>query len=542
MSAPTLALSVVVATYNRAAAVERLLRQLATQTLPAATFEVVVVDDGSAEPAEPRLRALVLPYTLTVVTQPNGGPAAARHHGALRARGEVLVIVDDDMLVEADFLEAHLAAHPPGSRNVVLGWIRQAPGIAMPLFERYQASLLDRQAANLRAGRATLCGSNLYTGNVSLRRDEYLAVGGFDPAFRLSEDAELGLRLERAGCAFHFSERAASLHASDHASLAGWVRRSIAYGAADSRMAEKHPDLPGADPWRFLFLVNPMSRPMLLASALAPGIGRALARVAMAIARVFAAVGLERVALAGATLVYGLLYFVGVGEHAGSRHGVLRGLARHLRGRRDDELGAVALAMKLVADVRADHAAMCAADAKYGATDRQGSLLGALVQRIGFQMMAGYRVMRWLRGVRLGLLAKFTSRVMRHLYGADIHWDAQLAPGVIIVHGNGLVVSHAARVGPGCVLFHGVTLGLSIDPETEVVGAPRLERDVHVGPGATLLGPITIGARTKIMAGTVLMQSVPPHSIVEHPAPIIRSRRPRRVGRSVAVDAVSEVA
>jgi serine acetyltransferase/GT2 family glycosyltransferase len=533
---------VVIATYNRADAAEQLLRQLATQSLPASEFEVVVVDDGSTEPAEPRLRRLTLPYALTIVTQPNGGPAAARHQGALHARAELLVVVDDDMRVGPDFLEAHVAAHPPGARNVVLGWIRAAPGAAGPLFERYQASLRERQAAELRAGRSTLCGTNLYAGNVSLRREDYFAVGGFDPAFRLSEDAELGTRLEAAGCAFHFSERASSLHASDHASLATWVRRSMAYGAADSRVAEKHPDVPSADPWRFLFMVGPVSRPLLLASALMPAGGRALAHVVMAVARALAGVGLERAALAGATLVYGLLYYAGVGTYAGSRRGALRRLARHLRGRRDDGLGPVALLMKLVVDVRADHAAVCAADAKYGAVARRGSLVGDLVQRIGFQMMVAYRVMRWLRGAGLGLLARIASRAIRHLYGADIHWDAEFAPGVIIVHGNGLVVSHAARVGPGSVLFQGVTLGLSIDPETDVVGAPVLEHDVHVGPGATLLGPITVGARSKVMAGAVLMESVPAYSLVEHAAPTIRARGPRRVRRTADRTAASDVA
>ena len=79
------------------------------------------------------------------------------------------------------------------------------------------------------------------------------------------------------------------------------------------------------------------------------------------------------------------------------------------------------------------------------------------------------------------------------------HWEAW--------DGNGIVLSHAARVDSGCILFHNVTLGEGIDPETREVGAPHLEEDVHVGPGATLLGPITVGAGTKIQAGAVLTQT-----------------------------------
>ncbi len=128
-------LSVVVATYNRAELIQRLLHQLARQTLPASDFEVVVVDDGSREPVAPVLEQLELPYGLRVETQANAGAAAARHRGVLAARGEVVLITDDDMQVAEDFLARHLARHPRGSRNVVIGGIRPDPAISdMPLF------------------------------------------------------------------------------------------------------------------------------------------------------------------------------------------------------------------------------------------------------------------------------------------------------------------------------------------------------------------------------------------------------------------------
>jgi len=536
------ALSVVVATYNRGDAVERLLRQLADQSLPADAYEVVVVDDGSAEPAEPRLRRLPTPYQLRVITQANGGPAVARHAGVQAAAGEIIVIVDDDMQVARDFLEAHLRAHPAGSRNVVLGRIALDTSVRMPLFERYQAAMLDRLFAGVRGGTVELRGGDLYTGNVSLRRADYVAVGGFDPALRLSEDAELGLRLERAGATFVLSDAASALHSSDHARLGTWLRRAFAYGVSDSGIADKHAEHAPASPWRFLFAVNPVSRPILLASAVAPGAARSLAWLAMRAALGAARLGAERAAIAGTTLVYGVQYFRGVREHAGSRRQLVDGLLRYLRQRPEQGLGRVALLAKLAADLRADHAAVLHADAKYkGKISRRPRMTGDLVQRVGLQMMLAYRVMRYFRAARFPLLARVASRLIRHLYGADIHWDAELAPGVMIVHGIGLVVSHAARVGPGCVLFHHVTLGENIHPETRQVGSPTLEANVHVGPGATLLGPITVGQGTKITAGALLAQSVAPQSLVESPAPTISVRqRPAaaRVAKMLALAAL----
>lgn len=518
-------LSVVIATYNRTASAARLLGELASQTLPPSEYEVVVVDDGSREPARPALEALALPFALTVLEQANAGPAAARHRGIAQARGDIIVVVDDDMRLRDDFLEAHLEAHPKGSRHVVLGPFHDDDAQRLPAHERMGRRSVDGMVAAARSGRLKLRGVNMYTGNVSFRRSDYLAVGGFDPAFRISEDAELGVRLERAGATVMLAERAGTVHASDHADLQKWIRRSIAYGSADSRMAEKHPGDATTNPWRFIWTVNLVSRPFLLASALAPGIMRPAAWLAMRLADTADLLRLHALAETIVTFAYGLLYFRGVREHAGSLGATLGGLRRYLNVAAPGTLGFVGRFAKMWADLAADHEAIRRADAKYrGATVSASRLPIDLVRRIGFQMMGAYRLMRFLRTSRLTPFAMLLSRAMRHLYSADIHWDADFAPGVILVHGMGLVVAPGTRVETGGVLFQHVTLGQSIHPETRETGVPHLAADVHVGPGATLLGPITVGAGTKITANAVLMVDVPPHSIVETPAPTVRSR------------------
>lgn len=527
--AATPEVSVIVATFNRGDSVARLLGQLAEQTLAPECFEVVVVDDGSTPPVADRLAALAapggVPYRLLVVAQPNGGPGAARRRAIELAHGALLVVVDDDMRVGPDFLERHLALHPAGSRRVVLGRLRLEPGARLRLFERFPLEQMEQLANGVASGHRRLRGTDLYTGNVSLPRADYEAVGGFDPAFRLSEDAELGVRLERAGLEFVLSEEAASWHDSDHTSLAHWMRRSAAYGAADARVAEKHPGYGDADPWRFLFAVNPVSRPLLLLAAFAPGLARPLAWLAIRVALALSAVGLERVAIAGATFVYGLQYYAGVRTEAGSRRSTWRGLRRYLNAASAAALPPSGRVLKCAADVGEDHDAIRRTDAKYKAAPTPARLLPDLVQKVGFQMMVAYRVMRLLRDLRLTVLAKIASRLIRHLYAAELHWDAELAPGVVLVHGTGLVVGHAARVGPGCILFQHVTLGESVHPELREIGTPTLEADVHVGPGATLLGPITVGQGSKVAANAVLMRSVPEMSLVETPAVVVRPRR-----------------
>jgi serine O-acetyltransferase len=180
--------------------------------------------------------------------------------------------------------------------------------------------------------------------------------------------------------------------------------------------------------------------------------------------------------------------------------------------------------VKAASAVRSDHEHMVAMQSKYAG--REGAPLAAdLVTKIGFQMMTAYRVMRLFEEAEVPVVPKIAARMIRHLYGSDIHWEASFEPGVMIVHGMGLAISHAARVESGVILNQNVTLGASVDPVTRVSGAPHLEQNVHVGAGATLIGPITIGAGSKIMPGCVVTRSVPPNSVVESPTPNVRSRK-----------------
>lgn len=190
--------------------------------------------------------------------------------------------------------------------------------------------------------------------------------------------------------------------------------------------------------------------------------------------------------------------------------------------------------------VRADYTAIQKYTAKYKNEEIPSTRLPVdAVKKIGFQMMIATRAMGALREAHVPLLPMVASRLIRHLYGAEIHWNTTIKDGVSLVHGNGLVLSHKATIGEGCILFQNVTLGEGIDPETREVGAPTLGRDVHVGPGATLLGPIHVGDGSKIMAGVVLTRSVPPGSLVRPADAVVAERNknarpPTREGKSAS--------
>jgi serine acetyltransferase/GT2 family glycosyltransferase len=508
--------SVVIATYNRGPSVERLLRQLVAQTVRA--IEVIVVDDGSREDPTPRLRMLDVPFPLVVERQENAGAAAARHRGALLAHAPVVIFLDDDMQVDASFIAAHLDIHDRDERAVVLGRIKPDIEMRQELVERFHADVLDRFATDVVAGRRSVRGPNVYTGNLSVKRDAYMRTGGFDATLGHSEDAELGVRLEKDGAAFHLSDAAASIHSSDRGSVAGWRARAKKYGIFDTRISKKHPDALNANPWRYLHELPPLARPWLVLSVLSPAVGERVAAVTLRCAAALDRRGRERAALRAVTLAFGVDYARGLREEAGTTMQALTDWLGYLDARGDHET--LARATRATRTLRraviADHDTLRRHTAKYGGS--LGSLPRDAVVRLGFQLMVAVRVMHFFRDLGADHAAMVTSRLIRHLYGADIHWEAVIAPGVQVVHGMGLAISPKARIGPDVILFQNVTLGESNG------GAPSIDARVHIGPGATLLGPITVGEETKVMAGCVVRENIPPRSIVNAAVPSVQPR------------------
>lgn len=110
--------------------------------------------------------------------------------------------------------------------------------------------------------------------------------------------------------------------------------------------------------------------------------------------------------------------------------------------------------------------------------------------------------------------------------GIDIHPAAEIGSGIFIDHGVGLVIGETTQIGDDCVLYQGVTLGGT----GKDIGKrhPTLEEGVMVSAGAKVLGPVIIGAHSKIGAGSVVLKDVPPYStVVGVPGRVVRQEGKR---------------
>lgn len=235
--------SVVVPTYQRRAVVASSVLALAGLVGP--SFEVLVVVDGSTDGTAEQLRSLRLPWDLRIIEQPNAGAASARNRGASEARGEVILFLDDDMRAAPDLLLRHDEAYAEGA-DAVLGHIPVDPASPASFLLRGLSAWADERCARLAEGGAKLTFLDLLTGQLSVRRSVFAALGGFDEQFTLGgtfggEDTDFGRRLFDQGYRVVFAPRATSWQ---HYTVtpAAYLRQWHQTGAADVLYVRKHPD------------------------------------------------------------------------------------------------------------------------------------------------------------------------------------------------------------------------------------------------------------------------------------------------------------
>jgi serine O-acetyltransferase len=130
----------------------------------------------------------------------------------------------------------------------------------------------------------------------------------------------------------------------------------------------------------------------------------------------------------------------------------------------------------------------------------------------GFHAIFWHRLTHPLYRWGVPVLPRVMSQWTRFFTGIEIHPGAEIASGLFIDHGMGVVIGETAEIGRDCTLYQGVTLGgTSLQRGKR---HPTLEDGVVVGAGAKIIGAIVIGARSKIAAGAVVVKSVGPDSTV----------------------------
>ncbi|HEQ2184105.1 TPA: serine O-acetyltransferase [Streptococcus pyogenes] len=139
----------------------------------------------------------------------------------------------------------------------------------------------------------------------------------------------------------------------------------------------------------------------------------------------------------------------------------------------------------------------------------------------GIKALAAHRLSHFLWRHHFKLLARMHSQFWRFWTQIEIHPGAQIAPGVFIDHGAGLVIGETAIVEKGVMLYHGVTLGGT----GKDCGKrhPTIRQGALISAHAQVIGPIDIGANAKVGAAAVVLSDVSEDvTVVGVPAKIVR--------------------
>lgn len=129
-----------------------------------------------------------------------------------------------------------------------------------------------------------------------------------------------------------------------------------------------------------------------------------------------------------------------------------------------------------------------------------------------FKVMISYRRAHKLYLKGHYFWARWISQRAVRKTGIEIHPGAQIGKGLFIDHGNGVIIGETAIIGDNVTLYQGVTLGGTGKEQGK--RHPTIGNNVMISAGAKILGSFTIGDNSKIGAGSVVLEEVPPNSTV----------------------------
>lgn len=177
------------------------------------------------------------------------------------------------------------------------------------------------------------------------------------------------------------------------------------------------------------------------------------------------------------------------------------------------------------------HALKADTHRKFGYTAPRLAFKGALLDP-AFRVLACLRLCQAAQQLaspwrELAVLpARLLYRMVSQMAGIEIPWRTDIAPGLALTHGRGIVVNAGARIGRNVTLFHGVTLGQRdhIDAQgRRHTLYPVIEDEVWIGPHAIIVGGVTVGKGSRIAGGAYVFEDVPPYCVVMgNPGQIVR--------------------
>ncbi len=137
--------------------------------------------------------------------------------------------------------------------------------------------------------------------------------------------------------------------------------------------------------------------------------------------------------------------------------------------------------------------------------------LGLQVHRVAHEMWNSGRVMA----------ASFLQSRISEVFAMDIHPAARVGSGILVDHATGIVIGETCVIGDGVSILQGVTLGGTGNEDGD--RHPKIGSGVLLSAGSIVLGNVMVGDCSRVAAGSVVLDEVPPHTTVAGvPAKVVR--------------------
>ncbi|HXG85357.1 MAG TPA: glycosyltransferase family 2 protein [Pyrinomonadaceae bacterium] len=235
-------ISVIVPTHNRADALQKTLNNLLFQDFEG-RWEVVVVNNNSTDDTNEVVRSVQaeFPVPLHLFHEKIPGPAAARNCGVKKSAGEFIVFIDNDILVEPDFVRQRVKIIEENPGCWFVGKVVNPKELRETPFGRYRDDLHQNSFRNFPSDCFTE--TSAATGqDWAMRKKEFIKIGGFDEDFSIAscEDAELALRARQNGIRNLFNPKNVVVHNDWAVDLDSFCKRQYLYSISSVLLWQKY--------------------------------------------------------------------------------------------------------------------------------------------------------------------------------------------------------------------------------------------------------------------------------------------------------------